>query len=127
MKYSRDSERPIRKLAEAGTLGRVGRFDDDVVDAQRGGRGALQVGERDVVVGLGAQLLVARVDELVLALEEEERGGAPDLVEPALARELFLRALAGLPRGEHAAAGRLDRLHRVADFDLDGLVLRARL
>ena len=85
----------IQNLKSAS--GDVGRLDDDVVDAQRGGRGALQVGERLVVVGLGAQLLVARVDELVLALEEEERGGATDLIEAARARDRLSGARAGLP------------------------------
>src|SRR5919197_6587247 len=79
-------------------FGRHRRVDDDVVGAQGRRGGALQVGERLVVVGLGLELLVARVGELVLALEEEELRRAPDLVEAAIAGELLLGALARLAR-----------------------------
>src|SRR5215213_3201828 len=49
------------------------------------------------------------------------------MIEPSLARELRLGARERLTGGEHAASRGLDGLHGVADFDLDGLILRARL
>ncbi len=61
------------------------RLDRHVVGAQ-GRRGhALQLGERLIVVGLGAQLKVACARVLILPLEQQKRRRAPDRVESPLA------------------------------------------
>src|SRR3954453_2885826 len=69
-------------------------FHVDRVDRERRAEHALQLDDRLVVVGERPQLAGARVREVVLTREDQERRRETRLVAPLLARELDLCGLA---------------------------------
>src|SRR6185436_14766956 len=85
----------------------------------------LQVGQRLVVVSLGSQLRSTRVGECVLTLEQKERRGTSDLVQPLLAFELRFGVDARFASGKHSLSRRFNCLRRVTNVNLDDLLLRS--